>query len=181
MPPVDGLFGFYSANFRLGDSSVHLVSVHLTPFQIQPSANNLDTLAELSKTEETHAAEVAVIARAVDPTLPTIIVGDFNSVSIFHAPRTLTRLGFIDTYAAVHPDADSHPTWHWPTRPLPLALRVDYIFHSKHFACKEATVVHRDGSDHSLLVAELALETNRSSKTSTTKLNSKELPSQSTP
>lgn len=181
VPPVDGLFGFYSVNFLLGDKSVHLVSVHLTPFQIRPNSNIFHAMAELSQTEKTHAAEVAVVSRAIDPTLPTIIVGDFNSISIFNAPQTLAKIGLIDAFAAVHPDADSHATWHWPTRPVPLALRVDYIFHTKHFAAKDATIIHRDGSDHSLVVAELLLDTTRLIKTPTTKLDSKEHPKHSTP
>lgn len=83
------------------------------------------------------------------------VLGDFNSISSFKAPQRLTGLGLIDAFASTHDDADSHPTWTWPTRPLPLALRIDYIFHTPHFTTTKAEIIRRDGSDHSLLVAEL--------------------------
>src|SRR5690606_8170728 len=95
------------------------------------------------------------IAKAIDPQQPTIVVGDFNSLSTFRAPRRLVELGFVDAYASVHEDADTHHTWTVPTRALPLSLRIDHVFHTPHFVTTGAEIVRREGSDHALVVAEL--------------------------
>ena len=52
-----------------------------------------------------------------------------------------------------HPD--KLITWQWPTRPLPVSLRIDYIFHSKHFRTQSAKVIDVTGSDHFLVVSDL--------------------------
>ncbi|QDV87858.1 endonuclease/exonuclease/phosphatase family protein [Planctomycetes bacterium TBK1r] len=155
VPPTAGLFGFYSANLNLSGTHVRIVNVHLTPLQIKRGGGIRDAMAALSTTEDKHAIEIDAIVDAIDCQRPTIVVGDFNSISSFRAPRRLAGLGLIDAYASVHDDADTHPTWSWPTRPLPLALRIDYIFHTQHFTTMESEIVRRDGSDHSLVVAVL--------------------------
>jgi endonuclease/exonuclease/phosphatase (EEP) superfamily protein YafD len=88
---------------------------------------------------------------------PTIVAGDFNSVSTFCAPAKLKEIGLLDAFAAVHDDPEVHVTWQWPTRPLPLRLRIDYIFHTKHFTALDAQVIRGEGSDHSLVLAALRL------------------------
>ncbi|MCS7468296.1 endonuclease/exonuclease/phosphatase family protein [Stieleria sp. ICT_E10.1] len=155
VPPTAGLFGFHSATLEHIGTRIRLVNVHLTPFQIKRGGGFREAMAALSVTEDKHAIEIDVIVNAIDDQVPTIVAGDFNSISSFHAPKRLGELGLIDAYASVHDDADTHPTWNWPTRPLPLALRIDYIFHTPHFTAVESEIVRRGGSDHSLVVAEL--------------------------
>ncbi|WP_372896543.1 endonuclease/exonuclease/phosphatase family protein [Stieleria sp.] len=155
IPPSEGLFGFYSANLNLSGTPVRIVNVHLSPFQMKRGGGIRDAMAALATTETKHAAEIDAIVETIDCQRPTIVVGDFNSISTFIAPKRLAGLGMIDAYASVHDDADAHSTWSWPTRPLPLALRIDYIFHTPHFTTTESKIVRRDGSDHALVVAEL--------------------------
>ena len=93
--------------------------------------------------------------RTIDLDQPTIVVGDFNSLSNFCAPRRLVQLGFQDAFASMHKSADEHATWHWPTSPVPLAFRIDYIFHSSHLMTTKSEIVRRDGSDHYLVFADL--------------------------
>lgn len=154
-PPKAGLFGFYAATFSVGGKEVRVINAHLSPFIVRRNAGMLDVMAAISTTEEKHAAETAAIAKTIDPEIPTITVGDFNSLSTFHAPKRLVALGFTDSFAAIHPDADAHATWRWPTRPVPLSLRIDYIFHSKHFKTIDSEIIRCRGSDHALLVSEL--------------------------
>ena len=154
-PPTDGLFGFYSAKLNFAGDTVHVVNVHLTPFQMDRGSGIRDAIDALSTAEQKHDIEIAAIASAIDCNRPTIVVGDFNSISTFKAPQRLVALGMIDAYASVHDDADSQPTWSWPTRPLPLTLRIDYIFHTPHFTTTESEIVRREGSDHSLVIAVL--------------------------
>ncbi len=156
--PTDGLFGFYMARFQLNEQTVQVVNVHLEPFRIDRNTSFRDTMASLSKTEKTHEREIARILKSIDTQSPTIIAGDFNSISQFVAPTQLRAAGLIDAFASTHEDADSHPTWQWPTRPIPLALRIDYIFHTEHFRATTADVVRRIGSDHALLVADIKMK-----------------------
>ncbi|MHB1037688.1 MAG: endonuclease/exonuclease/phosphatase family protein [Pirellulales bacterium] len=156
-PPGRGLFGFYTAMFRIGNRDVRLVIVHLTPFQMRPGDGLRDALEALSTTEDVHAAEIEAVVKTVNADQPTIVLGDFNSLSTFKAPKRLVQLGFVDSFASVTAEPDTHPTWYWPTRPLPLSLRIDYVFHTRHFQTTKAEIIRRDGSDHYLVVAELRL------------------------
>ncbi len=156
-PPGRGLFGFYTAIFRIGNRDVRLVNVHLTPFHIRPGGGFRDALEALSTTEDVHSAEIEAVVETVNADQPTIVLGDFNSISTFKAPKRLVQLGFVDSFASITADADTHPTWYWPTRPLPISLRIDYIFHTGHFQTTQSKIIQREGSDHYLLVSELRI------------------------
>lgn len=134
--------------------TIQIVNVHLTPFHGSLKDGVLGATAALASTEKTHAVEIDAILERVDSKRPTIILGDFNSLSSFVAPKRLKEKGFKDAFAVLNSKPDSHPTWTWPTKPIPISLRIDYIFHSNHFTAKKSEVVRRAGSDHSLLFAE---------------------------
>ena len=153
--PSAGLFGFCAATFHIGDEKVRIINVHLTPFYMKHGGGFRDALDALVRTEDEHSTEIEAIIRTLEEGQPTIIAGDFNSLSTFQAPKRLAELGFVDAFASANENADTQPTWRWPTRPLPLALRIDYIFHSPHFHTRSSQVIRRDGSDHYLVVAEL--------------------------
>jgi endonuclease/exonuclease/phosphatase (EEP) superfamily protein YafD len=166
-PPAAGLFGFFAATCTLGGEEVRIINVHLSPFLIPRNAGLLGVMDAIAATKEKHVAEVSAILASVNKEMPTIIAGDFNSISTFPAPRRLVEEGFIDSFASVHADADAHPTWQWPTRHLPIRLRIDYIFHSKHFRTTESAIIRRLGSDHFLVVSELELTRTTSSRVCT--------------
>lgn len=156
-PPDAGLFGNFVAVCDVGGARVTLVNVHLSPFLFHRGEGIRNLMAAMNETEDKHAAEIAAICRRFDPRQPAIIAGDFNSLSTFKAPSHLTDLGLIDSFASVHDDPDTHVTWRWPTRPLPMMLRIDYVFHTSHFRTVQSQVLTRPGSDHSLVVSELSL------------------------
>ena len=153
--PTVGMFGFYSATASTDAGPVRLINVHLKPFLIDRRAGVAEIMRRISDTEGIHVAEVEAIAGTIGDDEPTIVLGDFNSISTFQAPQRMLTLGFVDAFANLHVDADSRPTWRWPTRPLPLSLRIDYIFHSSHFTTLAAEIITTGGSDHSLCVAEV--------------------------
>jgi endonuclease/exonuclease/phosphatase (EEP) superfamily protein YafD len=155
VPPSAGLFGFYTARLEFAGQTIHVVNVHLTPVLMKRSGGIGEALAAISRTEVRHEREIAAVGDTIDCQHPTIVVGDFNSISMFKAPRRLCELGMIDAFASVRDDADAHPTWTFPTRPFPLSLRIDYIFHTRHLTTTESEIIRREGSDHSLVVAEL--------------------------
>ena len=155
IPPTHGLFGFYMAQLRWQDELVQVVNVHLSPVQLQRGSGLSDALTGLSTVEAIHQNEIDAIVKEIDVDHPVIVLGDFNSISMYVAPTKLREVGMLDVFAALHADADNHPTWSWPTRPLPLNLRIDYIFCTRHFTATKAAVVRRVGSDHQLLMAVL--------------------------
>jgi len=114
-------------------------------------------MSAMKDAETTHAAEIQAICEKLDPQRPCIIAGDFNSLSTFVAPARLRKAGLIDSFAFTHADADQHPTWNWPTHPLPLSARIDYLFHTPHFRTVRSEVIKGGGSDHFLVVSELRL------------------------
>ena len=63
--------------------------------------------------------------------------------------------GFTDSFAALHANADQHPTWHWPLGRTEARLRIDYIFHDQNFETRISRTLCDTGSDHCLLVNEL--------------------------
>ena len=156
-PTYAGLFGFYAATFEIAGEPIQIVNVHLTPFQFKGGGRIADAMTALSATEENHAIEIGAIVEAIDPKHPAIVLGDFNSISTFVAPKRLVDCGMIDAFESLHDDANAHPTWSWPTRPIPIALRIDYIFHTAHFTTIKSEVLRRDGSDHALVFAVLKL------------------------
>ncbi len=156
-PPDSGLFGFLAATIDFGGRPVRIVNVHLSPIQIRQGARIPEVLASLSKSEEKRALEIESIIERIDLKSATIVLGDFNSISTFVAPKRLRDLGMVDAFAAVNESPDNIPTWRWPTRPIPIEFRIDYIFHSTHFTTTKSGIVWREGSDHALVFATLQL------------------------
>lgn len=156
-PPERGLFGFYSAVYRLGQTSVKVINVHLTPFVIRRGLGIGGVLAEIEGTEHKHAAEMEAIVGTFDVREPVVVAGDFNSLSTFAAPSRLVKMGLIDSYAARHAAPDAQPTWQGTVDSMVLRLRLDYIFHTPRFRTVESQIVTQGGSDHFLVVSELSL------------------------
>lgn len=159
VPPRAGLFGFYEAEFRAGNATARIINVHLTPFLPPRNGGVLQGMSALAETEETHADEIADILASYDPQQPTVVIGDFNSLSPSKAPQALATAGFVDAAAALHDDADTLATWHFSSPRMRLRLRIDYVFHTQHFAPRSVKIIPAPGSDHALVVAELELST----------------------
>ena len=157
LPPRGGLFGTCFATVVFEGIGVRIANVHLQPFVVRRRAGLSDVLQALSVTEETHAREITEIVRELDVSAPTIVCGDFNSPASFRAPQRLGELGFVDSFAAVTEQPDQTSTWSWMIGRVPLRLRIDFVFHSRHFATVGSRVIAAKGSDHSLVVSELAL------------------------
>lgn len=157
VPPVDGgLFGTLLLETTIDGRTVQLANVHLTPFQVRRGGLP-DVLRAMGQTEVVHAAEAARIVDSLPGDAPVLVCGDFNSLAEFQAPSRMRGAGWIDSFAAVTPAADEHPTWHWPAGGGQLRFRIDYIFHSSHFETLSARVIPTTTSDHHLLVSRIRL------------------------
>ncbi len=90
---------------------------------------------------------------------PTIYLGDFNFIDRSATYRLLVDAGLTDTFRAVGSGAGlTFPTrfQYLPVR-LPLMVRIDYIWVSKHFQPLSSRVALGYGSDHLPVISELAL------------------------
>lgn len=114
----------------------------------------------LSYDDTTRNAEIDFLLKTlVSEPLPYLIAGDFNTsdqsvsyVPLANAMRDTFReagMGFGATWP--RPVAAELPMW------LPPLIRIDYVFHSRHFTAVDAEVGPFLGSDHLPMVSRLAL------------------------
>ena len=154
--PEHGIFGAQIAELEIGGRTVQLANVHLHPLDPTLRRNPADLIRAALAAEGTHRAEIERLYASLEPDIPAIILGDFNSLSFFKAPAFLRDKGLVDSFAAVHAEADAHPTWQWPTRGGTIHARIDYIFHDAALRTLESRVILDSSSDHFLLVSRLA-------------------------
>jgi endonuclease/exonuclease/phosphatase (EEP) superfamily protein YafD len=157
LPPRHGLFGFQVTRIKIGAQNVQLVNVHLQPVVLEPGAGIAQAAHEFLRAETIHGEEIRSLLTQLDDSPPTIVAGDFNSMSPFIAPTTLRQKGFIDTFAAVNEQPDAHPTFRVSLQAADFTARIDYIFCSKHFSVRASRIVESDASDHLPVVSDLTL------------------------
>ena len=158
--PRHGIFGAQIVHVRIGGQCIAIVNVHLDPLNLWSARGPVGLLQVIRSAEAAHGAEIRQIHAALDAGTPTVILGDFNSMSRFAAPQFLQQHGFTDSFASVIENADAHATWNGPTRFAHLKARIDYIFHSSAFETRDSRVITNDSSDHYLLVSELGWRRN---------------------
>jgi endonuclease/exonuclease/phosphatase family metal-dependent hydrolase len=157
LPPRHGLFGQQVAQVTLGGQTIQIINVHLQPVVLQRGDGVREAAQEFIRSEAIHGREIEDLLKQLDDSPPTILAGDFNSMSPFIAPATLREQSFVDTFAAVNEQPDAHPTFRVPLRTAEFTARIDYIFCSKHFAVRESRIVESDVSDHLPVVSDLTL------------------------
>jgi endonuclease/exonuclease/phosphatase family metal-dependent hydrolase len=157
IPPKAGLFGSLIARVSWGRTYVRIANVHLQPPPIA-RMNNINGILKVFKVlRDTHQKEMAAILSILRRDKAAIIMGDFNSTSLDAASILVKKSSFVDSFAAVTVEADGHPTWHWRMFFGEIALRIDYIFHSKEFETISSKVLPSDASDHYLVLSRLRL------------------------
>jgi endonuclease/exonuclease/phosphatase family metal-dependent hydrolase len=85
-----------------------------------------------------------------------LVVGDLNALSFFPGMRSLRRAGLVDAWATAtwRPGLTWSP-WTW----LPPIARIDYILVPPVLAVTAGRVAEVPGSDHRMVVADLAWPT----------------------
>jgi len=157
-PPVEGgLFGSLMAETSVNGQTVQLVNVHLTPFQVKRGTTVARVMTAMGRTESVHQREAARLLERLNPDQPALMCGDFNSLPDFQAPTAMKAGGLKDSYAQVVPRGEQQPTWRWPLGHANIQFRIDYIFHSSHFATRQSRVIKSGGSDHYPVVSLLEL------------------------
>lgn len=156
--PQHGMFGTLYVTVTIDGQAVNFVNTHLSPFGVRRGSSLRQGLSAISATEGVHAKEIQLILKSVNTAVPTLIVGDFNSMSTFQAPMAVKAHGLSDSFGTVHETPDSQPTWYWPLRVGQLQFRIDYIFHTPHFETHASTILPGQGSDHRLVWSEFSLK-----------------------
>ena len=135
---------------------VEVIVAHPPPFRVAPRQRPENALAR---------QQVRTLAAAASAGPPAILLGDFNRVRGQETHRVLAAAGLVDAFAeAGRGWGGTLPTRHfgWAKRghrlgavPLPPLLRVDFIWHTRHFETLDAWTGPHAGSDHLPVVARL--------------------------
>ncbi|HEY2951666.1 MAG TPA: endonuclease/exonuclease/phosphatase family protein [Verrucomicrobiae bacterium] len=155
LDPLPGGCGAWLVEVQLGGTNVQIVSVHLATPKTAKLSTILGAVQMFQDVEEIHAKEITRIHGAMNQQMPAIVLGDFNSLSMFHPPKFLSQRGFTDSFASVTEKPDDHPTCHYPVRGTDFKFRIDYIFHTGQMRTGESRIVPSDASDHSMVVSRL--------------------------
>jgi endonuclease/exonuclease/phosphatase (EEP) superfamily protein YafD len=89
--------------------------------------------------------EISTFATALDKTLPTLIVGDFNENERGRAVRWLHANGFTSALPEFAPDAQ---TWRWRTSYIALNGRYDHLCYDARLTPLRVEVRNAGRSDH---------------------------------
>jgi len=110
----------------------------------------------LDDAERGHADEVGFALRRLKPSLPRVVMGDFNSLPFDDTRRRMSKRGYRD--AAAELEFLPSSTWRGPLFGIEASLRIDYVFVSDGITPLELSVLHTPASDHALLVGRYRLE-----------------------
>lgn len=165
--PLDGFEASIHVNYaiciaEIGGQRVQIANVHLSPMSVSEDVSLISLLTEFGKLDTKHVDELRGLLRDLDEDVPSIILGDFNSVDGSKAVALLLENGYVDCFAASNEGKTIKPTWQLSrmqnverkggqgeTGPrIPVALRLDYIFVSEELRPTSCTVRPGGGSDH---------------------------------
>ena len=130
---------------------LQVLNVHLRP----PISDGGSWVVGYWSTRDVRRGEIEHHAAALDPKLPTLVVGDFNEEGDGRAVELLRDRGFTD---AIAERVGNKRTWEWPVGSITLRFQLDHILHDDHFIAVNAAVVEGGRSDHKPIWADLELD-----------------------
>lgn len=145
LKPPTGHFPAWRVLVESPLGTLQVLSVHLDPPSL--SAKSQGWLQAYQRSQEVHLREVTSHADALDPDLPTLVVGDFNEDVSGKAIVWLRERGFapaIDEFV---------PTWRWHTRRGTVRWQLDHVLCGPRLRIAKAEVVEGGNSDHQPIVA----------------------------
>ena len=129
---------------------VQFLDVHLRP----PVSDSGSWVKGYFTTRDDRREEIESFWRAVDPSVPVIVAGDFNEGADGRAVSFLGDKGMRSALAEVEPRAN---TWHWPLRVGELTSMLDHIVYDGRLALLHAEVREVGASDHYPVFADFTL------------------------
>jgi endonuclease/exonuclease/phosphatase (EEP) superfamily protein YafD len=125
---------------------LQVLQVHLRP----PVSDGGSWVSGYFTTRGFRRREIAHFCRELDPSLPTLVLGDFNEDEDGRAVRYLEQRRLRDALASFAPDT---PTWRWRISIVELSQALDHILHSPELDPLEVRVLREGRSDHFPLLA----------------------------
>ncbi len=149
-PPSGGWFPAWRVLVRHDAGDLQALVVHLRP-QLSESGS---FLSGFFTTPPIRRAEIETYFPALDPNLPTIVVGDFNENSRGRAIRFLEDKGMV---SAVPARSGATPTWRWQTSVGTIREQLDHVVVDPRVEALDVRVIDRGRSDHLPVVATIRL------------------------
>ncbi len=141
LPPAGGPFFASRIVLETPLGRVQVLNVHLRP----PMSDGGSWVVGYFSTRKDRLHEIEAHAKALVPSLPTLIVGDFNEEADGLAIQELARRGYADAIATMHGNA---PTWEWPVGAMTLRFQLDHLLHDARLVATRSTIVDAGRSDH---------------------------------
>ncbi|HNQ90638.1 MAG TPA: endonuclease/exonuclease/phosphatase family protein [Verrucomicrobiota bacterium] len=156
LDPLPKSRGAWIAEVTLGGTLLEVASVHLATPDLRQVGSWIEAVAALRGAEDLHAREIERITAALTSNRPAVVLGDFNSLPFFQAPRFMIEQGWTDSFAAVNNNPDQHGTWRCRAGNAEWKLRIDFIFHNPSLRTLESRILPAGASDHYPVVSRLA-------------------------
>ncbi|MEW5740222.1 MAG: endonuclease/exonuclease/phosphatase family protein [Myxococcota bacterium] len=128
---------------------VQALVVHLHP----PVTEDGSWVRGYASTGGVRRAELEAWLPSLDPSLPTLVAGDFNEGTSGDAVQLLEDVGLRTALPEFDPRAK---TWRWSVGPLQLAAQLDHVTYGPALEPLGAYVERRGRSDHFPVVVDFA-------------------------
>lgn len=155
--PTVGWFGGLEAQVACSGATILVRNIHLHPTVPDPRSGPLAALQLLGQTEQIRSQEIETICKSLPRDKRVVMLGDFNSSPDWAATTYLAKRGFVDSFAAVTPNAATQPTWRAKINGSEYRFRLDYIFHDSGLKTLASRIVQADASDHYMVISRLEL------------------------
>jgi endonuclease/exonuclease/phosphatase (EEP) superfamily protein YafD len=141
LPSRGGFFVAWRALIATPHGRIQVLNVHLRP----PITDGGSWVAGYFTTSGNRLEEIEHHLAALDPTIPTLIAGDFNEE---RGPGRALARALSDGYGDVLTTLGDVPTWRWTVAGVTLRMQLDHLLHDVHFVPVRAKVVDAGRSDH---------------------------------
>jgi endonuclease/exonuclease/phosphatase (EEP) superfamily protein YafD len=122
--------------------AIQILNVHLRP----PMSDGGSWVVGYFSTRGVREREALDHVTSLDPTLPTLVTGDFNEEDDGKAIAVFAKRGLQNALPQFHPNKD---TWQWPVSGgITLRFRLDHILYGPELRAVAAGVVDAGRSDH---------------------------------
>ncbi|HEY5952183.1 MAG TPA: endonuclease/exonuclease/phosphatase family protein, partial [Kofleriaceae bacterium] len=138
---VGGMFFAWRVLLDTKLGRIQVLSVHLRP----PMSDGGSWVVGFFSTRGDRLREIENHFAALDPKLPTLVLGDFNEEGDGRAVEFLKEHGFGD---ALPQFVGNARTWEWPVGSITLKFQLDHIMYDAHFVPVTGAVVEAGRSDH---------------------------------
>lgn len=140
-PPDGGWFPAWHLVLQGPIGPLQVLNVHLRP----AVSDGGSVVSGYFSTPPIRARQIEYFYAALDPEMPTLILGDFNEGDGGRAIEFLREKGFR---SALSEFDVPQKTWHWPTSIGTVSAQLDHIVYDDRLDPLDVHVLYRGRSDH---------------------------------